>query len=63
VEVGGGSFTVVGLQPARDRLTLGGGVTARLSERFAFYADYHATVPTGNLFQQVVSLGLSYRFF
>jgi fibronectin-binding autotransporter adhesin len=62
VSVGGGSFTVDGLVPSRDEVTIGGGVTARMSERLALYADYHAVLPTGNLFEQTVSAGLSYRF-
>ena len=60
--VGGGDFIVPGITPARDLLTLGGGVTARASERLAFYLDYHATLPTGNLFSQTVSAGLRLRF-
>jgi len=43
-------------------VTMGGGVTAKLSDRLALYADYHATLPTGNLFQQTVEAGLRYRF-
>lgn len=62
VQVGGGSFTVHNLAPSRDRLTLGGGVTAKLGNHLAFYADYHATVPTGNFFQQTVEAGLSVKF-
>ena len=31
-------------------------------DRLARTADYHATVPTGNLLQQTVSVGLSYTF-
>ncbi|HZB90496.1 MAG TPA: autotransporter domain-containing protein, partial [Stellaceae bacterium] len=62
VSVGGGSFTVDGLSPSRDELTVGGGVTARMSGRLSLYADYHAVLPTGNLFEQTVSAGLSYRF-
>jgi fibronectin-binding autotransporter adhesin len=62
VQVGGGSFTVDGLVPSRDEVTVGGGVSAKISDRLAFYADYHAVLPTGNLFQQTVSAGLSYKF-
>jgi fibronectin-binding autotransporter adhesin len=62
VSVGGGSFIVDGLVPSRDQVTLGGGVSAKMSERFAVYADYHAVLPSGNLFEQTVSAGLSYRF-
>lgn len=62
VQVGGGSFAVAGIVPSRDTLTLGGGLTATMSDRLALYADYHATLPTGNLFEQTVSAGLRYRF-
>ena len=62
VQVGGGSFTVDGLTPARDQLALGGGITARMNDRLALFADYHATLPTGNLLQQTVKAGLNYEF-
>jgi len=62
VSVGGGGFIVDGLVPSRDQVTLGCGVSAKMSERFAVYADYHAVLPSGNLFEQTVSAGLSYRF-
>ena len=35
---------------------------AKLNANFAFYGEYDAIVPTGNLLQQTISLGLSYRF-
>jgi hypothetical protein len=41
---------------------VGGGVTANMTDRLAFFVDYHATLPTGNFWQQTVSGGLSYRF-
>jgi fibronectin-binding autotransporter adhesin len=62
VQVGGGSFTVPGLMPSRSQLTLGGGVTAQLTDTLAFEAAYHITPPTGNLLSQTISLGLDYRF-
>ncbi len=62
VQVGGGSFTVDGLAPARDQLSLGTGITARMNDRLALFADYHATLPTGNLVQQTVKAGLNYVF-
>jgi fibronectin-binding autotransporter adhesin len=62
IQVGGGSFTVPGLMPSRSQLTIGGGVTAQLTDTLAFEAAYHITPPTGNLLSQTVSLGLDYRF-
>ncbi|HVA12222.1 MAG TPA: autotransporter domain-containing protein, partial [Stellaceae bacterium] len=62
VTVGGGSFSVAGLAPSRDALAIGGGLTAKMSDRLALFAAYHATLPTGNLLEQTVSAGLSYRF-
>jgi outer membrane autotransporter protein len=62
VQVGGGSFTVDGLVPSRDQVTLGGGVSAQMSDRLALYADYGATLPTGNLFSQTVEAGVRLTF-
>ena len=62
VQVGGGSFTVPGLMPSRSQLTLGGGITAQLTDVLALEAAYHITPPTGNLLSQTISLGLDYRF-
>jgi len=62
VSVGGGTFSVDNLTPSRDLVTVGAGLTARMSERLAFFADYHATLPTGNFWQQTVSAGFSYKF-
>ena len=45
---------------ARDRLSAGGCITAKLNDDFAFFDEYDAIVPAGNLLQQ--TLGLSYRF-
>jgi outer membrane autotransporter protein len=62
VQVGGGSFTVPGLMPSRSQLTIGGGITAQITDALAFEAAYHITPPTGNLLSQTISLGLDYRF-
>ena len=48
--------------PSRSQLTLGGGITAQLTDTLAFEAAYHITPPTGNLLSQTISLGLDYRF-
>ena len=47
IQVGGGSFTVPGLMPSRSQLTIGGGITAQLTDTLAFEAAYHITPPTG----------------
>ena len=62
IQVGGGSFTVPGLMPSRSQLTLGGGITAQLTDALAFEAAYHIIPPTGNTLSQTISLGLDYRF-
>jgi uncharacterized protein with beta-barrel porin domain len=62
IQVGGGSFTVPGLMPSRSQFTIGGGVTAQLTDTLAFEAAYHITPPTGNLLSQTISLGLDWRF-
>jgi hypothetical protein len=33
-----------------------------MSDRLALFAAYHATVPTGNLFEQTVDAGATYKF-
>jgi opacity protein-like surface antigen len=43
-------------------VTLGGGVSARLSDRLALAIRYRAVLPTGTLFEQTVEAGLRYRF-
>jgi outer membrane autotransporter protein len=62
VAVGGGSFTVAGLVPSRDMLTVGGSISAEMTNRLALFGAYHATLPTGNLLTQTVEAGLSYKF-
>lgn len=55
-------IVVDGLTPSRNLVTLGGGITASMSDRLAFFADYHATLPTGNFWQQTVNAGFNYKF-
>jgi outer membrane autotransporter protein len=62
VQVGGGSFTVNGLVPSRDQVTVGGGISAQVTNRLVLFTDYHAALPTGNFFNQTVEAGLRYRF-
>jgi fibronectin-binding autotransporter adhesin len=62
VTVGGGSFNVNGITPSHDLLTVGGGLTAAMTDRIALFADYHATLPTGNYWQQTITAGARYKF-
>jgi outer membrane autotransporter protein len=62
VTVSGGVFTVGGLAPSRDALTIGGSINAEMSERLALFAAYHATLPTSNLLAQTVEAGITYKF-
>jgi outer membrane autotransporter protein len=62
VQVGGGSFTASNIEQSRDALTLGGGITASMTDQLALFAAYHVTLPTGNFFEQTVSAGLTYKF-
>jgi uncharacterized protein with beta-barrel porin domain len=62
VEVGGGTFTVSGVMPSRDQLTLSGSLSMLLDTRLAFYAGYQAVASTGNYSTQTVSGGFIFRF-
>jgi outer membrane autotransporter protein len=62
ISVGGGNFAVNGITPSHDLLTIGGGITAAMTDRLALFADYHATLPTGNYWQQTISAGARYQF-
>ncbi len=62
VFVGGGNFAVNGITPSHDLVTIGGGLTAAMTDRLAFFADYHAILPTGNYWQQTISAGARYKF-
>ncbi|HEV8016683.1 MAG TPA: autotransporter domain-containing protein [Stellaceae bacterium] len=62
VQVGGGSFTVEGVRPSRNQLQIGGGITMAMTNQFALHAAYHAVLPTGNLFEQIVEVGAICKF-
>jgi outer membrane autotransporter protein len=62
VAVGGGSFAVDGLALTRDQVEAGAAISARLDDRFALFASYRATLPTGNLLSQTVEAGLRVTF-
>jgi outer membrane autotransporter protein len=60
--VSGATFIIQGVKPSRDMLTTGVGITVRLQDSLAFYANYDALVRTGNTSDQTVSAGLRVRF-
>ena len=58
----GTNFLVQGINPSRDMLTTGVGVTARARDDVFLYANYDALLRTGNTTVQTVSAGLRIRF-
>lgn len=62
IAVGGGSFTATALEPARDQVTLGGGLAVTMDDSLSLYGDYQAVLPTGNSFSHTLEAGLSWRF-
>jgi fibronectin-binding autotransporter adhesin len=58
----GTNFLVQGVNPSRNMLTAGVGVTVRARDDVFLYANYHALVRTGNTTMQTVSAGLRIRF-
>lgn len=62
VSVGGGTFTVRGLEPSKDRVTAGLSLDVEMDERLSLHAGYKAVLPTGNLFAQSLEVGVTYKF-
>ena len=62
VEVGGGRFSVAGLEPSRNEVSLGAGIAAQVNPRMNFHARFEAVLPTGNRLQESLDAGLTYRF-
>ena len=58
----GSAFTVAGVSPSRDQVTLGAGLTVQANERLDLFADYDVAPRTGNQTSQTISAGLRYRF-
>ena len=56
------NFLVQGVNPSKDMLTAGLGVTTRARDDVFLYANYDALVRTGNTTMQTVSAGLRIRF-
>ena len=61
VQTAGTNFTINGLAPGRQRVTIGGGITGILNDRIGFFVDYHV-IPVRNLVEQTISAGLTYKF-
>jgi fibronectin-binding autotransporter adhesin len=62
ISLGGGSFVVPALEPARDRVTLSGGLDLAVGKRLEVNAGYEAELPLGNTFEQTFQAGLTFRF-
>ena len=58
----GTPFVVSGVNPSRDMLTAGLGVTLRAQANIFVYANYDALVSIGNTSGHIVSAGLRVRF-
>jgi outer membrane autotransporter protein len=58
----GSDFLVQGVNPSKDMLTGGVGVTVRARDDVFLYANYNALARTGNTAVQTVSAGLRVRF-
>jgi outer membrane autotransporter protein len=56
------NFLVQGVNPSKNMLTAGVGVTVRARDDLFLYANYDALVRTGNTAAQTVSAGLRIRF-
>ncbi|MBW1896821.1 MAG: autotransporter domain-containing protein, partial [Deltaproteobacteria bacterium] len=56
-----GSFVVKGDRPGRDRVGLGLGLTARVTEDVQLYFDYDASI-SSSLFAHAVTAGITYTW-
>jgi subtilase-type serine protease len=59
---GSNALQKVGLSPARDLVTVGGGLKVQIDGTLDLHVDAELTLPTGNYASQAVSAGLDYRF-
>ncbi|MDO8423141.1 MAG: autotransporter outer membrane beta-barrel domain-containing protein, partial [Parvibaculum sp.] len=62
VSVGGGTFSINGLQPSRNRLTAGTSLNVNVSDDLSLHAGYKAVLPTGNVFAQSFDIGFVLKF-
>lgn len=57
----GSAFTIDGVGTARDEVSIGGGVTLKLDERFNLFADYDGSFGIGSM-DHTISGGLRFTF-
>jgi uncharacterized protein with beta-barrel porin domain len=62
VVVGGGAFTVKGVNPSRDELALSTSLTAQLSETVDVFGGYTAQLPIGNTVSHNFEAGIRAAF-
>ncbi|MGH7442432.1 MAG: autotransporter domain-containing protein, partial [bacterium] len=62
VTANGADFTLEDASLQRSQAWVGGGFAAHLAEALSLNGDYSLILPTGNLLEQTLSLGLRYRF-
>ncbi|MBV9551231.1 MAG: autotransporter outer membrane beta-barrel domain-containing protein, partial [Alphaproteobacteria bacterium] len=60
--VSGAAFPVTGVAPSRDQVSTGFGVVVAAAPNLNFYANYDATLHTGNTTEQTVQAGLRWKF-
>jgi fibronectin-binding autotransporter adhesin len=58
----GFNFPVTGVAPSRSQLTTGIGVSMVAGPNLQLYANYDATLPTGNTTAQTIQAGLRWKF-
>jgi len=58
----GVNFPVTGVAPSRNQLTTGFGLSMVAGLNLQLYANYDATLPTGNTTAQTIQAGLRWRF-
>jgi outer membrane autotransporter protein len=59
---GGTNFLVSGAAPSHDMVTAGFGIAVTTGSHTLLYADYDATLPTGNTFDQTFGAGIRMSF-
>lgn len=60
--VDGANFQVAGVKPSCNQLTAGIGISMVAGPNLCLYANYDATLPTGNTTDQTIQAGLRWRF-
>lgn len=62
VTVGGSDFTIDGVNPSPDSVSLGVGFTAKLNDTIDAFGNYDVNLPTGTTLDHIVSAGAKIRF-